>query len=225
MSSSTTEDYLKQIYMASERSGESLASLGHLAQRMKVTSGTVTTMMKSLQEAGLVEYRPRMGVALTARGQKKALEMLRRHRLIELFLVEVIGLDWKYIHDEAEVLEHAISPRLLEKIDALLGHPSADPHGDPIPAADGIMPAQEGIPLSEATPPCDLLITRVEHKQEQFLDFLREKGLMPGRRFNLTALDNMAGTLTILQNGNTSIISLTAAELIHVVKIDPPSEQ
>lgn len=225
MSSSTTEDYLKQIYMASERSGESLASLGRLAQRMKVTSGTVTTMMKSLQEAGLVEYRPRMGVALTERGQKKALEMLRRHRLIELFLVEVIGLDWKYVHDEAEVLEHAISPRLLEKIDALLGHPSADPHGDPIPAADGIMPAQEGIPLSEAAPPCDLLITRVEHKQEQFLDFLREQGLTPGRRFSLTALDNMAGTLTILQNGNTSIISLTAAELIHVVKIDPTSEQ
>ncbi len=219
--SSTTEDYLKHIYVASESSGmkDGLVSLGWLAKSMGVTPGTVTTMMKHLQEAGLVKYFQRSGVCLSPRGQKEALEILRRHRLIELLLVEIIGLDWKYVHDEAEILEHAISQRLLNRIDKLLNYPDTDPHGDPIPGANGVMPVQEGVPLSEIRPPCELSITRVRHEKKQFLEFLSEKDLMPGKILTLIDRDEMAGTLTIVRNSKTSIISLTAAEMIQVTRI------
>ena len=216
--SSTTEDYLKQIYMAEEISRRGLVGLGKLADTMKVTPGTVTTMMKSLQEAGMVDYRPRSGVLLTEQGRRKALEVLRRHRLIELFLVKIIGLDWKDVHDEAEVLEHAFSDHLLQKIDELLGHPSVDPHGDPIPAADGVMPDQTGMPLSDCTAPCELVIVRVEHHQKQFLDFLSERDLMPGNVISLTEKDSLAGTLTIVRHEKPSTISLATAGLISVTK-------
>ena len=220
----TTEDYLKQIYIASEEpaseSKKGLVGLGRLAETMKVTPGTVTTMMKNLQEAGHLDYHPRSGVILTPQGCRKALEVLRRHRLIELFLVKIIGLDWKYVHDEAEVLEHTFSERLLERVDELLDHPSVDPHGDPIPASDGAMPQKTGTPLCEIDPPCELTIMRVEHQQKQFLEFLSDRDLTPGTTITLTARDNMAGTLTIIRNEEPTTISLATAELISVVKND-----
>ena len=218
--SSTTEDYLKQIYRIAEDSGVEgsggLVSLSKLASSMKVTPGTVTTMMKHLHGAGVVEYRPRSGVLLTRKGEQEALAIIRRHRLIELFLVKTIGLDWKYVHDEAEILEHSFSGRCLEKIDELLGHPSFDPHGDPIPAVDGVMPQQVGSALSLITPPRDLEIVRVQHHQKQFLEFLSESGLMPGTHIRLIACNKMAGTLTILRQDREFTLSLTVAGFISV---------
>ena len=111
--------------------------MGRLATAMGVVPGTATTMVKALADSGLVDYSPRTGVRLTEAGSQLALHVLRRHRLVELFLVRVVGLDWSEVHDEAEELEHVISDKVLEKIDALLGHPQADPHGDPIPTAKG----------------------------------------------------------------------------------------
>src|SRR5438046_7748714 len=137
MASRTVENYLKALYSEQQRAGDELVSMGKLAGAMGVVPGTATTTVKALADSGLVAYEPRGGVRLTRAGEQLALHVLRRHRLIELFLVKVLGLDWSEVHAEAEELEHAVSDKVLEKIDTLLGHPSVDPHGDPIPLANG----------------------------------------------------------------------------------------
>src|SRR5437762_7657397 len=138
MPTSTVEDYLKQIYLEQQSApADELVSLGKLASSMGVVPGTATSMIKALADSGLVNYEPRGGARLTRGGEQLALRVLRRHRLVELFLVKVLGLDWSEVHVEAEELEHAISDKVLERIDALLERPSVDPHGDPIPTAKG----------------------------------------------------------------------------------------
>src|SRR5215213_586226 len=129
MASSTVENYVKQLYLE-QRAPRQLVPMGRLAAAMGVVPGTATSMVKALSDAGLVEYEPRGGARLTRGGEQLALHVLRRHRLVEVFLVKVLGLDWSEVHAEAEELEHAISDKVLDKIDKLLGHPSVDPHGD-----------------------------------------------------------------------------------------------
>src|SRR5438128_10860894 len=137
MASITVENYLKQLYLEQQNRSEELVPMGKLARAMGVVPGTATSMVKALADSGLVSYEPRFGARLTRGGEQLALHVLRRHRLVELFLVKVLNLDWSEVHDEAEELEHAISDKVLGKIDTLLGHPSVDPHGDPIPPATG----------------------------------------------------------------------------------------
>src|SRR5688500_3244967 len=140
MASSTVEDYLKQLYLEQQHGddgADALVPTGRLAVVMGVVPGTATSMVKALADSGLVDYEPRGGVRLTPGGEQLALHVLRRHRLVELFLVKVLGLVWSEVHDEAEELEHAISDKVLDRIDAVLGPPSVDPHGDPIPSAKG----------------------------------------------------------------------------------------
>src|SRR6476646_10653692 len=137
MPSSTVENYVKQIYLEQQAAGAGLVPMGKLAAAMGVVPGTATSMIKALADSGLVEYEPRGGVRLTHGGEQLALHVLRRHRLVELFLVKVVGLDWSEVHADAEELEHAISDKVMEKIDTLLGRPSVDPHGDPIPLPNG----------------------------------------------------------------------------------------
>src|SRR4051812_32202371 len=149
MASSTVENYVKQIYLEQQHAPEQLVSMGRLAAALGVVPGTVTTMIKALADSGLVRYERRGGVQLTAGGERLALHVLRRHRLVELFLVRTLGLDWSEVHQEAEELEHAISDKVLERIDALLGHPSVDPHGDPIPSARGKVAAERYESLAE----------------------------------------------------------------------------
>src|SRR5437764_1618180 len=149
--SSTVENYLKAIYLgqSSLTGGERLVSMGHIAAALGVAPGTTTTMVKALAESGLAEYEPYSGVRLTAAGEKLAGLVLRRHRLVELFLVQVMGMSWAEVHDEAEQLEHVVSERLIDRIDEMLGRPTHDPHGDPIPNPDGAI----------ATKPLDNLLT------------------------------------------------------------------
>src|ERR1700748_2811268 len=138
MHSSTVEDYLKQIYLEQQSTAPGqLVQMGKLALAMGVVPGTATSMVKALADSGLVAYEPRGGARLTRGGEQLALHVLRRHRLVELFLVKVLGLDWSEVHAEAEELEHAVSEKVLEKMDAFLDHPRVDPHGDPIPPARG----------------------------------------------------------------------------------------
>jgi len=138
LASRTIENYLKNLYLEQQQvaAGETVA-MGRLAEVMNVVPGTATTMVKALADSGLVAYSPRNGAKLTAAGKQLALHVLRRHRLVELFLVRVVGLDWSEVHAEAEELEHVISEKLLDRMDTLLGHPTADPHGDPIPTPTG----------------------------------------------------------------------------------------
>src|SRR6476660_8698012 len=135
--------------------------MGQLASALGVAPGTATTMVKTLAESGLVRYEPYAGVRLTRSGEKLAALVLRRHRLIELFLVRVLGMSWTEVHDEAEHLEHAVSERLIDRIDEMLGRPAVDPHGDPIPTAEGHMPTPEYLDLLTAPADTPLVIARV----------------------------------------------------------------
>src|SRR5512145_1617677 len=147
--SQTVENYLKTIYVAQASSDDpaSLVPMGQLASALGVVPGTATTMVKALAESGLVHYEPYMGVRLTAAGERLASLVSRRHRLIELFLVKVLGMSWAEVHDEAEQLEHAVSEALIERIDEMLGRPAVDPHGDPIPTAEGTIAALPSLDL------------------------------------------------------------------------------
>src|SRR5213076_863991 len=141
--SSTVENYLKAIYQGQFAlpEAERLVPMGSVASALGVTPGTATTMVKALNDSGLAEYEPYSGVRLTAAGERLAGLVLRRHRIVEAFLVQVMGMSWAEVHEEAEQLEHAVSERLIDRIDAMLGRPARDPHGDPIPNPDGAIPA------------------------------------------------------------------------------------
>ncbi len=133
MATSTVEDYLKCIFHEQERAPGTLVGTGQIASALEVAPASVTAMVKTLADSGLVRYEPYAGVALTPAGEQLATHVLRRHRLIEQFLVQVVGMDWTEVHGEAEVLEHAVSDRLIERMDEMLGRPSVDPTGTPSP--------------------------------------------------------------------------------------------
>lgn len=180
MASSTVEDYIKHIYLVSEKSGNEEVSMGSVAEALGVVPGTATTMVKTLSDAGLVDYAPRVGVRLTGHGRKLALHVLRRHRLIEQFLVEVLGFDWSEVHEEAECLEHTVSDLLLERIDKYLGHPTEDPHGDPIPSAAGEMSSGSFHSLIECELDQPVSVARITDQDPEFLQYIAGAGLNLG---------------------------------------------
>src|SRR6266851_5897773 len=161
--SSTVENYLKAIHLGQSAlpAGERLVPMGQVAAALGVTPGTATTMVKALGESGLAEYEPYSGVRLTRAGEKLAGLVLRRHRLVELFLVQVMGMSWADVHDEAEKLEHVVSERLIERIDEMLGRPTHDPHGDPIPNQDGAISTKHLESLLTCPLSTPLKVTRI----------------------------------------------------------------
>ena len=180
MASATGEDYIKHIYLASEKQTEAEVPMGQIAEALGVVPGTATTMMKALSDAGLVRYAPRVGVYLTEPGNRLALHVLRRHRLIEQFLVEIVGFDWSEVHDEAEQLEHVVSDLLLNRIDALLGHPTEDPHGDPIPSATGEFNLGQLESLVQCPLNTEVTVARISDQDTEFLNYVAQNGLNPG---------------------------------------------
>ncbi|HUL72687.1 MAG TPA: metal-dependent transcriptional regulator [Vicinamibacterales bacterium] len=189
--SQTVENYLKTIYLAQAgmATSDDLVPMGRLATALGVVPGTATTMVKTLAESGLVRYEPYMGVRLTPAGEKLASRVLRRHRLIELFLVKVLGMNWTDVHDEAERLEHAVSEQLVDRIDEMLGRPDVDPHGDPIPTAEGEMPRPSSIDLLNAPLGHPLVVTRVLDQEGEFLRYIEQRRLMPGSVVTIEARD------------------------------------
>jgi DtxR family Mn-dependent transcriptional regulator len=211
MPSPTTENYLKAIYALAERnSAHPLVRLGDLATELNLTPGTITTMIRSLAERDLVDYQPRTGVALTSKGRREALQVLRRHRLIELFLVEVMKMDWSEVHEDAEALEHAVSDKFLAKMDAMMGFPTEDPHGDPIPGAGAgaEMPTLKSKLLSDV-PPGRYRLSRVNDQDPGFLDWLAASGLRPGTLFTLQSHDPRSGVLQIIRQPDTPPLTLS----------------
>jgi DtxR family Mn-dependent transcriptional regulator len=180
--SQTVENYLKAILQAQIALGErhALVPMGQLASALRVVPGTATTMVKALSESGLAHYEPYAGVRLTSSGEKLAALVLRRHRLIELFLVKVMGMSWSEVHDEAENLEHAVSDRLIDLIDEMLGRPEVDPHGDPIPDPNGTLPVQEYDTLLTCALGTPVTIARVSDQDPAFLHFAEAHELRPG---------------------------------------------
>lgn len=180
MPTSTVEDYLKCILVEQQREPDRLVTMGQIGSALGVAPGTVTAMVKTLAESGLLRYEPYSGVRLTEAGESLAMHVLRRHRLIELFLVRFLDLDWSEVHEEAELLEHAVSDRLIERIDQMLGRPSVDPHGDPIPNRRGEIAELDlatllACPLGETQ-----RVVRVGDQSSEFLRFLERWGLVPG---------------------------------------------
>lgn len=216
MASSTVEDYLKQILLLSADADE-LVSMGALAAALAVVPGTATTMVKSLASEGLVDHRLHRGVRLTAEGRRVALGVLRRHRLIESFLVDILKMDWTEVHAEAEQLEHAISDTVLDRLDALLGHPATDPHGDPIPTRQGKLDSHAYATLAACALDQSLRLIRVTEQSDEFLQFAEQSGLRPGTRLRVTDRNVAAGLLTLKKtSGGSLTLSLAAAANILV---------
>ena len=204
MPSSTVENYLKAIYIGTNslEPPPRLLPMGQLASALNVTPGTATTMVKTLAESGLVEYEPYAGVALTKAGQRLAALVTRRHRLIELFLVQVMGYSWDEVHDEAEQLEHTVSERLVDRMDAMLGRPETDPHGDPIPNADGMIKPQKKVQTLLTCPlGTTVTVTRVIDQDKDFLRFIEHHNLKPGEAILVEERDAAADSVRV-RGGN-----------------------
>src|SRR6187401_2779716 len=197
--SSTVENYLKAIYLGamSLTPPQRLVPMGHLSSALGVVPGTATTMVKALAESGLVEYEPYVGVALTPAGEKLAALVLRRHRLIELFLVRMMGYGWDEVHDEAEQLEHVVSERLIERIDEMLGRPEADPHGDPIPSADGQLAHRALETLLTCPLNTPVTVARVTDQDAAFLRFIESHHLKPGQTIEVEERDEVSDSVRL----------------------------
>ncbi len=206
MPSLTVENYLKAILQIGQRSGDETVATGQLAEELEVSPGTVTSMLKTLDESKLARYTPYEGASLTEEGRTLAMRMLRRHRLIELFLVKTLGLSWDQVHEEAEHMEHAVSDSLVDAMDAYLGRPAADPHGDPIPTAEGEMRGSEIelVALSECEVGARVRLARVTNQDGDFLRYLSETGLELGRIGTVTT-NSRAADLTVLDIDGTTI--------------------
>lgn len=220
MPSATVEDYIKHIYVVAEKSNSSEVPMGRIAEALDVVPGTATTMVKALSDAGLVNYVPRVGVELTEPGRKLALHVLRRHRLIEQFLVEVLGFDWSEVHDEAEQLEHVVSDLLLERIDQYLGHPTEDPHGDPIPSAAGEMNQRSVESLAECQLNEPLTVARISDQDTDFLQYIARKGLNLGVSVQVTERNKSAESVEVTvgeeDSAKTLVLGLGAAAKVWV---------
>jgi DtxR family Mn-dependent transcriptional regulator len=203
MPSLTVENYCKTILQISTRDGRESVATGELAAALELSPGTVTSMLKTLAESGLAEYRPYEGVTLTKAGRSLALRMIRRHRLIELFLQQTLGLSWDQVHDEAENMEHAVSDALIDRIDEYLGKPPYDPHGAPIPRADGTMRGDDSDmrPLSDCQPGERVRIARVLTQNPEFLRHLAGSGLTLGVELDVAENSPLAGTVTLRMGG------------------------
>jgi len=199
MATSTVEDYLKRIYLEQQAAPEARVPTGQIAQALSVTPGTATAMIKTLADSGLVDHEPYAGVRLTQAGKALATRVVRRHRLVELFLVEVMGMNWSEVHSEAEVLEHAVSDRLIERIDEMLGRPASDPHGDPIPTSLGEFVAPQSLESLIACPlGASRIVARVTDQRADFLRLVESHGLMPGERVVVRARDELMDSVEVL---------------------------
>ena len=217
MPTSTVEDYLKHILLEQQHDSEALVPMGQIAGALKVAPGTVTAMVKTLADSGLVTYEPYSGVRLTPSGRQLAAHVLRRHRLIELFLVQVMGMDWSEVHSEAEELEHAVSERLIQRMDEMLGFPSADPHGDPIPDVHGVFEAPPLPSLLTCDLGAPLKVARVADQSREFLQLVERRGLKPGCALRVESRDEAADTVELrLEGGEPLNLGYRAAGKILV---------
>jgi DtxR family Mn-dependent transcriptional regulator len=216
MPTSTVENYLKAILVRSDDE-DGVVATGALAEALGLTPGTITTMVKSMASRGLLEHQPREGVRLTPEGRALALAVVRKHRLVETFLVEVLRMDWKEVHEEAEALEHAISDRVLLRIDALLGHPVSDPHGDPIPSRKSpVLGQTKGVTLASCEPLKALRVERILDQSSPFLEFIQRTGLMPGARVRVKERDRASGVVRCDLKEGEATLGLPEAAKIEV---------
>jgi DtxR family Mn-dependent transcriptional regulator len=202
--SSSVGDYIKAIW---DLGGVGSASTKDVAARLLVSPASVSNMFVRLQEMGLAEYERYQGASLTERGRVEALRLVRRHRLIETFLLEHLGYDWQKVHDEAERLEHAVSDGFTERLAELLGHPDHDPHGDPIPSAEGTLEVDDSFTLSQAVAGQRLRISKVRNEGAAMLDYFGDRNLVPGRLLRVREVRALDGVV-IVQDEEEEVYTL-----------------
>ena len=191
--------------------------MGMIAESLGVTPGTATSMVKNLQKEKWLNYKARKGVTLTASGKKIGMRMIRRHRLIETFLVETLGLDWSEIHEEAEELEHSISDKVLEKLDVFLGNPQFDPHGHPIPSRNGVIRRLSQKSLLDCKVGKKMKIESILDQRSEFLNFAKNKSLMPGNIIKILKYQKIADTVEVQVEKNTKFsLGFNSADKIMV---------
>jgi len=205
----TAQDYLKVIWTATEWD-QTPITVTALAERMGVRAATVSDGIRRLAERGMLEHEPYGSIELTAAGRAYAVAMVRRHRLIETFLVETLGYGWDEVHDEAEILEHAVSDTLIDRIDVALGHPSRDPHGDPIPTADGDPRRPDAAQLSEAGSGSAVVVARISDADPDVLRYLADKGIRLDTRLTVAEHRPYAGDVTVHVDGRADPVELGA---------------
>jgi DtxR family transcriptional regulator, Mn-dependent transcriptional regulator len=203
--SAAVEDYAKAIY-ALQRGGDCAVTNNALAERLNVTAASASGMVRKLDELGLVTHVPYKGVRLTATGTRVALEVLRHHRLLELYLAETLGVPWDRVHDEAEVLEHVLSEDLEALIAAKLGHPTHDPHGDPIPTAELVMAEEETECLASLEPGAEGTFVRVSDSDPAMLRYLAERGIAPGTAVKVEDKQPFGGPLFVTIAGQAHVL-------------------
>jgi DtxR family transcriptional regulator, Mn-dependent transcriptional regulator len=212
----SVEDYLKAIYHLSR--GSQPASTSDIAEQLALSAPSVSGMVRRLSEQGLLEHVPYRGVLLTQAGRRIALRMIRRHRLIEAYLVGFLGYSWDRVHDEAERLEHAVSEVLIERMAAALGNPRFDPHGDPIPASDGSIDELVYTPLADVPPGETAEIRRVDTSHPDRLRFLEHAGLKPGVRVMVRERQPFRGPLTLRIGAEEQVIGQELAQQVLCVR-------
>ncbi len=217
--STSVEDYLKAVFVLSREGGT--ATTTEIATRLAVSAPSVSGMLRRLAEQGLVDHVPYRGVALTPDGRLAALRVIRRHRVIETYLVERLGLGWDEVHVEAERLEHAVSELVLERMAHALGHPEFDPHGDPIPAADGSVPSRVVRPLSAVAVGEQVLVQQVLVHDGDALRYLARVGLVPGASIRICAQEPVAGTVHIACADGDHVVGHALAERLLCAEVEP----
>jgi DtxR family transcriptional regulator, Mn-dependent transcriptional regulator len=215
----SVEDYLKVIYRLT-RDGQPAAT-SEIAQQLGLAAPSVSGMARRLAELGLIEHLPYKGVALTEEGRRAALRMVRRHRMIEAYLVAFLGYTWDTVHDEAERLEHAVTDTLVERMAAALGNPGVDPHGDPIPTADGAVPEQAYVPLADVAVGETVRIGRVEVHQPERLRYIADCGLKPGSEVTVLDHQPFQGPITVRTSGQQHVIGHDLGEVLFCERDDP----
>ena len=211
------EDYLKAIYQLASQDVK--VNNSALAQQLRVSPASTTNMVKRLAELGLVVYEPYQEIALTDAGQKVALEVLRHHRLLELYLHQKLNLPWDQVHDEAERLEHVISEALEDAIAQALGNPTTDPHGDPIPTKEGHVELVYGIPLTMGEANQHYRMVRVLLQDQERLAYLGTLGLHPGAELTLRKVSPFKGPLVVETRGEEHAIAYEMAEALVVAAV------
>lgn len=216
--SGAAEDYLKAIYKLQPPTGGTV-STSALADELGRSAAAVTNMVKSLAEKGHVEHVPYHGVKLTRRGEQSALRIIRRHRVIELYLIEKLGYRWDNVHDEAERMEHAASDELVDRMAAALGDPDFDPHGSPIPTAEGEMRDREGVALSELDSGARVVVREVSDDDSERLRYLASMGLFPGTELTVESEAPLDGPITVRVEGESHVVDQKLAGSIFVEEV------
>lgn len=214
--SQSVEDYLKVIYIL-QTEGDG-ATTTNIADALSVSSASVTNMLKRLASLKLITHKSYQGATLTDAGRKVALEVLRHHRLLELYLKEIMGYSWDEVHDEAEKLEHHISEQFEDRIAELLNHPTHDPHGDPIPTKDGVVPEKASLAIADAEKDRSYIVGRVKDQDPEVLRYLEQIGIIPGVKIKILEKAPFNGPVDLMIEEEEKTIGFRIAEQVYLVE-------